>query len=427
MAIAPLVSKVLLGTEEAKMALLLDQPQENVQALTGLIGWFNQSSVELIEEYRRLDERATYLKGELEAKHRELEASLHAREEARAYLLSVLESLKAGVLVLNCELQPTFVNRRVTELLGDVSSERVLQLLGNKLASSLRVGDQSFLPLECEKIVQGPAGVMTPVHFVLSTVGTAQRRSEYVLVFQDITTLKRLEAEAARTRRLASLGIMASEIAHQVRSPLGGIELYASLLKEKSTGDPQRLAGEILNAVQRLYTTLSHLLSFASEPTMAGDLLPVEYLINDLQADCEPLFSDSRWLVAFDCEAGLAPLWGDRGLLAQALLNLIVNAKESMPEGGTVTVRAYLSPFPAMNGQIHKGIEIRVTDEGAGISPENRERIFDPFFTTKAHGTGLGLALTHKIISAHRGSIEIASGARHGTSFSVFLPAAEEL
>jgi signal transduction histidine kinase len=114
-------------------------------------------------------------------------------------------------------------------------------------------------------------------------------------------------------------------------------------------------------------------------------------------------------------------------LLAQALLNLIVNAKEAMPDGGTVRVGAQLSPFSAMNGQIHKAIEIRVSDEGTGISPENRERIFDPFFTTKTQGTGLGLAFTHKIISAHRGSIEIASARRSGTRFSVFLPAAEEL
>jgi signal transduction histidine kinase len=352
---------------------------------------------------------------------------LRAREEARAYLLSVLESLKAGVLVLNRRLQPTFVNRRVTELLGDVNSERALQLLGDKLAARLRQGDSSFLPLECEKVVQGPGGVMTPVHFVVSGVTTGQPQNEYVLVFQDITTLKRLEAEAARTRRLASLGMMASEIAHQVRSPLGGIELYASLLKEKSTGDPQRLAGEILTAVQRLYTTLSHLLSFASEPTMNGDVLAVESLMKDLQAESEALFSDPRWHALFSCETGLAPLWGDRGLLAQALLNLIVNAKEAMPDGGTVRVRAQLSPFSAMNGQIHKAIEIRVSDEGTGISPENRERIFDPFFTTKTQGTGLGLAFTHKIISAHRGSIEIASACRSGTRFSVFLPAAEEL
>jgi nitrogen fixation/metabolism regulation signal transduction histidine kinase len=246
------------------MPVAVSRPDEKVQSLEGLIGWFNQSSFELIEEYRRLEKRAEYLTAQLHTKHQELENSLREREEARAYLLSVLESLKAGVLVLDLELRPTFVNRRLIELAGEIDPERARQLLGEAITASLRHGEKSFLPLEVERFVQGPRGVMTPVHVIVSEVASGTKGSEYVLVFQDITTLKRLEAEGARTRRLASLGVMASEVAHQVRSPLGGIELYASLLKEKATGDPQRLAGEILSAVRRLYTTLSHLLSFAA-------------------------------------------------------------------------------------------------------------------------------------------------------------------
>ena len=180
--------------------------------------------------------------------------------------------------------------------------------VGDKLAASLRRGDKGFLPLECEKVIQGPGGVMTPVHFILSEVATGQERSDYVLVFQDITTLQR-EAETARTRRLASFGVMASGIAHQVRSPLGGIELYASLLKERASGDPKRLAGEILNAVQRLYTTISHLLSFAAEPAITTDVLPVASLLEDLQEDSKPLFVNSPWSISFACEPDLPPLW----------------------------------------------------------------------------------------------------------------------
>jgi signal transduction histidine kinase len=410
-----------------EMPIPLSQPLENVQTLKGLIGWFNQSSFELIQEFRRLEERADHLKVQLEAKHQELENSLREREEARAYLLSVLESLKAGVLVLDQNLHPTFVNRRVTELTGAVDHDRAVQLLGDRLAASLRRGEKDFMPLEFEKVVQGPEGVMTPVHFILSEVTTGQKRSDYVLVFQDISALKRLEAETARTRRLASLGVMASEVAHQVRSPLGGIELYASLLKEKATGDPKRLAGEILDAVQRLYTTISHLLSFAAEPSITADALSVASLMEDLQEECRSLFNDARWSIVFNCEPNLPPLWGDRGLLAQAVLNLIVNAKEAMAGGGRVGLAARMSPFSTINGQSPGAVEIKVTDEGIGIAPENRERIFDPFFTTKSEGTGLGLALTHKIISAHRGSIEISSNSSRGTQISLFLPAAEEI
>jgi signal transduction histidine kinase len=410
-----------------KVRTPLGQPGANVQALKGLIGWFNQSSFELIQEYRRLEERAATLKGQLEAKHRELENSLREREEARAYLLSVLESLKAGVLVLDKTLRPTFVNRRLTELTGAVDNERAVQLLGDKLAASLRRGNKGFLPLGCEKVVQGPGGIMTPVLFILSEIATGQERSDYVLVFQDITTLKRLEAETARTRRLASLGVMASEIAHQVRNPLGSIELYASLLKERATGDSKRLAGEILNAVQRLYTTISHLLSFAAEPAITTDVLPVALLLEDLQEDSKPFFVNSPWSISFACEPDLPPLWGDRGLLAQAVLNLVVNSKEAMPSGGRIRLSTRLSSFSALGGQIHRAIEIEVTDEGTGIAPENRERIFDPFFTTKSEGTGLRLSFTHKIISAHGGSITISSNSGRGTQISLYLPAAEEI
>ena len=403
------------------------QPPQSVEALKGLIGWFNENSIGLIEEYRRLEERVDYLKGELKTKNEELEKSLRSREEARVYLSSVLESLKGGVLVLDHNLHPTFVNRRLTELMGNVNDQRVGQLLGTKLAASLRRGESGFLPLECEKVIQGSGGVMTPVHFTISEINAGRVASHYVIVCQDITTLKRLEAEAARTQRLASLGVMASEVAHQVKSPLGGIELYASLLKEKTKGDPKRLAGEIVVATRRLSTPLSHLFAFAAEPTIAADILSIPSLMKDLLQDCVPLFDDPFWSIVVDIEPDLPSLWGDRGLLNQALLNLIVNAKESMPQGGRVLLKTQLAPFSTLNEQIHRAVEIRVTDEGNGIAPENRERIFDPFFTTKKQGTGLGLAFAHKIISAHRGSIEVTSTLGQGTQMAVYLPAAEEI
>jgi nitrogen-specific signal transduction histidine kinase len=403
------------------------EPQHSVESLKGLIGWFNQNSVGLIEEYRRLEERVDYLKGELKTKNEELEKSLQSREEARAYLSSILESLKGGVLVLDQDLHPTFANRRLTELTGDIDDQRVSQLLGEKLASSLKRGERGFLPLECEKVVQGPGGVMTPVHFTVSEIKAGWETSHYVFVCQDVTTLKRLEAEAARTHRLASLGVMASEVAHQVKSPLGGIELYASLLKDKAKGDPKRLAGEILDAVRRLSTTLSRLFAFAVDPAISADVLPISSLMKDLLEDCVPLFDDPLWSIVVDTEPDLPPLWADRSLLNQALLNLIVNAKEAMPRGGRVLLKTQLAPFSSLNEQIHRAVEIRVIDEGSGIATENRERIFDPFFTTKKRGTGLGLAFAHKIISAHRGSIEVSSTLGQGSQIAVYLPAAEEI
>lgn len=405
----------------------IGQPEATLESLSGVIGQFNKNSIELIHEYQRLEERVNFLRAQLQTKNQELEKSLREREEARAYLLSVLESLKAGVLVLDQDFHPTFLNRRLTELAGPVDDQWVAQLLGDRLVQRLRRRDKSVLPLECEKIVQGHRGLKTAVQLSLSEVEITRGSSHFVLVFQDLTTVKKLEAEAARTRRLASLGVMASEVAHQVKNPLGGIELCASLLKDCASGNPRRLADEILQAVRRLSTTLSDLLAFAAEPSIAADVLPVPMLMKDLMEECLPLFDDPLWSVVFQIQPDLPPVSGDRGLLVQALLNLIVNGKEAMPNGGTVTVKVQASPIATTSGPVQRGMEITVMDEGVGISAENRERIFDPFFTTKKQGTGLGLALTHKIVSAHRGSIEIVAVSDRGSQFVVSLPNAEDI
>jgi PAS domain S-box-containing protein len=397
----------------------------DVGVLADLISRFHQSSVELTEEYRRLQVRVASLDGELERKNRELEASLFEREKARAYLLSILESLKAGVLVLDPKLDPTLVNRRWTELAGAARREQLAQLMGERLLHCLEQGRRDVLPLECERSIPSADGSTIPVHLTISEIIVNEnQRSGYVLVLQDVGRLKRLEAEAARTRRLASLGEMAAEMAHQIRSPLGGIELYASLLKEKGEGETPRVAGEILSAVGRLYTTISHLLSFATEPSIASDLVPVALLLRDVKELSISLFRPDRWQLGIEIEPEPPPLWGDRGLLAEALLNLVANAKEAMPDGGKVRLTVKRSPRYTVNGRIHRTLEISVIDNGIGIAAENRERIFDPFFTTKAAGTGLGLALTHKIIRAHHGSIEVLSEPGRGSRFVLMLPVA---
>ena len=397
-----------------------------VEALKGLIGWFGESSRKLADEYQRLERRVARLDKELERKNRDLESSLREREAARGHLLAVLESLKAGVLVLDRTLTPTLVNRPLRELLGRVSAERVGKLLGEKLSQCLRAGGADFLPLECERTVRGAQGAAVPVHLTVSEVKLGDvRDGGYVMVVQDVSRLRRLEAEAARSRRLAALGEMAATIAHEVRSPLGGIELYASLLKEEGTGKAARLAAEILKAAQRLGATSARLLSFAADPAVNAEPLPVAVLLQEIAEMAVPLSSGGAWPLSTDVEAELPPLRGDRRLLAQALFNLIANAKEAMPAGGTIGIKVRRAPLSSVNGRVHRDVAISVVDDGPGIAAKDQERVFDPFFTTKPTGTGLGLALTQKIVCAHGGSIELSSEPGRGSRFTVFLPVAD--
>jgi signal transduction histidine kinase len=404
-----------------------ERQPEALEPFEKLISWFHESSVELTREYRRLEQRVAQLSNEIENKNQELERSLCEREEARSYLVSVLESLKAGVLVIDPSLAPALCNRWLGDLAGEIDRDWVRQLLGESLAARLGAGDAELLPIECERTVIGLGGVVTPVHLTISNVVTGRQGRGYVLVLQDISRAKRLETETARSRRLSSLGAMAAEVAHQIRSPLGGMELYASLLREREEAETGRLAGKILDAIHRLRTTISRLLSFVAEPSIVFETVTVPSLLSELRELSAPLFRSGIHALQIELRPELPPLWGDKGLLAQALFNILANGVEAMPEGGSVELRARLSPFCSVNGSIHRMLEIQVIDRGAGIAQENRERVFDPFFTTKANGTGLGLALAHKIVNAHGGAIEVSSQPGRGSTFTVSLPATPAL
>ena len=408
------------------MSIRSGRPEDDGEILKRLVAWFHHSSLRFTEEYRRLEDRVAHLDSALANTQRELATGLRERDETRGYLQSVLESLKAGILVLDQHLGTIFVNHHLRELVGSIDEARVMQLLGARLGEHLKRRTRAILPLECERVVQGANGCNVPVHITMSEfIDSDNHSAGYVLVFQDISRLKRLEAETARSRRLASLGEMAAGITHEIRNPLGGIELYASLIKDQHEGEAKRLAGEILHAVHRLQSTISRLLSFAAEPRLTVELLPVTVLLHEVTDMVFPLLHHGKWRLALEVEEALPPLYGDRALLTQALTNLVINAVEAMPLGGSVTIQAQQARLFSPIDRYHRAIEIRVEDEGPGIPPADRERVFDPFFTTKLTGTGLGLALTHKIIGAHRGSIEVSSAPVRGSCFTVLLPVAD--
>jgi signal transduction histidine kinase len=233
------------------------------------------------------------------------------------------------------------------------------------------------------------------------------------------------EVETVRLRQLASLGEIVSGIMHEIRNPLGGIELYASLIHDRYDGEVSRMAGEILHAVQRVQTTIARLLSFAAESRLVSEPLPVGRLLHEVTQVTLPLLHNDKWRLVLTIEPGLPPLHGDRILLTQALTNLVTNALEAMPEGGQVTIRAQKTRQFDTVVTGTDVVELRVEDEGPGITTADREHIFTPFFTTKRTGTGLGLALAYKIITAHGGAIHVSTVPIRGSCFSVLLPVAE--
>jgi signal transduction histidine kinase len=238
--------------------------------------------------------------------------------------------------------------------------------------------------------------------------------------------LEEREQRLIRSERLATVGRISAQIAHEVRNPLSSIGLNAELLEEALAALPgdeaRKLCQAIIREVDRLTTITEEYLRLARLPrprlereepnTLVGSLL--DFLRGELTS--ASITVDAR------LAEGLPAVAADENQLRQALLNLLRNAREAMPRGGTLTVetRGAPSTSPAEAGPAW--VEIRVGDTGAGIPAEHLERIFEPFFSTKDGGTGLGLALTQQIAIEHGGTVSVESGTA-GTTFTLRLPA----
>jgi len=225
------------------------------------------------------------------------------------------------------------------------------------------------------------------------------------------------EEQLRRADRLSALGELSAGMAHEIRNPLGSIRGAAEILKDDYGPDtPKHEFIEILlKETDRLNTIVQEFLSFArpKPPELKqGDIN--EIIESVLSLTAQPARA-ARVTVEKRLDRTIGKRDLDAGLLKQAILNLVLNAIQAMPDGGTMTVAS------ARNGS---GLEIIVSDTGAGISPENRRKLFSPFFTTKQNGTGLVLAITFRIIQNHRGSIDVDSIPGKGTTFTVRIPEA---
>jgi len=226
-----------------------------------------------------------------------------------------------------------------------------------------------------------------------------------------------LEEQLRHNERLSTLGLLAAEVAHEIRNPLTAMKmLYHSLNLQFPDHDPRLRDAEIITEkMEHLNTFVQQLLGYAgsAEP----DFHPVD--VNDLLADvlllARPKLQRQNITIRQEFTPNLPAVRADRGQIEQACLNLVLNAADAMPDGGTLTVSSALDPQPA-------ALRLSFIDTGPGIAPEKQAQLFKPFLTTKSRGTGLGLAIVKKILEAHRGHIEVESAPGQGTTFRLFLP-----
>lgn len=242
---------------------------------------------------------------------------------------------------------------------------------------------------------------------------------------------ERFREQAERNNRLAAVGEMSARMAHELRNPLGSIELFASLLKKRLAKDPEKQGWveHIKTAVDAMDYALSNLLFFTGKPKPHFKKTNLKKVIEEASLFATPLLKQKEIHFALSVHSLIQPIYCDEDLLRQVFLNLILNAIDALPKGGTLTIEATEETLPqnrANQTDREKGVMIRVSDNGCGIPDDQISKVFDPFYTTKNKGTGLGLAIVHNAVAAHHGTIEVQSHVGEGTCFTVILPAKSE-
>jgi signal transduction histidine kinase/FixJ family two-component response regulator len=241
-------------------------------------------------------------------------------------------------------------------------------------------------------------------------------------VAQRTQALRDAQAQLVRQEKLAVLGQLASSIAHELRNPLGVIANAVYYLKAVQAGTGDTILdylGLISAEVKAAETIITSLLDFVQPKVASFETVDLAALVEGVLREHPPT---ATIRVVREGLSQLPPVWADPRHIQQVLANLVVNACQAMPEGGTLTLRAEVAQRPLSVSPEGRFVALRVMDTGTGISPEDMEKLFEPFFSTKAKGVGLGLAIAKKLIEINGGIIEGQSEPGQGSTLTIFLP-----
>lgn len=361
---------------------------------------FNQASEELTTAYAELQGQVSRLTQELAVANGKLRQQYQEKAALTERLSLLLAALPAGVVVLDADGRVLATNLAADELLGNTM-------------------DQSWSEVEAVSL----QGTDTPGEYLCGERRLAIAVTPFdsaggrIVLVHDITEAQQLKTQAARSQRLAAMGEMAAQLAHQLRTPLAAALLYAGNLENPDLPPASRIpiAEKTVARLKHLERLIKDMLLFARGEVLGRESFVIADLLGELAHTFEPLAQNCgiQFVVA-DSTAG-AVVVGNRKSLVGALTNLLENALQAVDVDGAacITLAAESSA---------DAVQIRVVDNGRGMDGTTAARLFEPFFTTRPEGTGLGLAIARGVARAHGGSIEVRSQPGAGAEFLLTLP-----
>ena len=344
--------------------------------------------------------------------------------EDRRLLLGALESMPGGVIIVDHECRAVFLSVEAQELAGSGSGYAEGGLYSDVfqevIADAAPIRYRKCLSPDVEVEIYA-APVADEDGNVIGAVGIVTDSTEK----DDKISIQEAPSSTIAPV-LTAIGDIIINIAHQMRSPLSAIQLFAELLRQDLDQDKHEIVDDILVGVHSLDAVLSNLLSFSQSVGPSFQEMDLIAILDESLLFAESAMRQQDISLVKEYSHNELYCSGDLEQLKQVCLNLILNAIQAMPEGGELRVNASYVHEPsakAGGGNIDGYINVTIADNGSGVPEEAMGRIFTPFFTTKEGSTGLGLCIVYRVMQAHHGSIQINSNSGYGTTASIQLPA----
>jgi PAS domain S-box-containing protein len=381
------------------------------------------------EDVELLESLASYIGIALQnaSLYSRLESKISEFERLKEFNENIVESINVGILAIDLEDRVESWNAQMEAMSAVSRGEAIGQDLGSVFPEEFVSAIEEF---------RNESGVHHLYKFPLTTRAGEQRAVNIaiapllsrdfvavgrIILVDDITERVSLETQLAQADKLSSIGLLAAGVAHEINTPLAVISSYAQMLSKQMRGDAR--FGPVLEKITqqtfRASEIANGLLNFSRTSTTEFRETNLNQVIRDTLSLLDHQFKTAQVVIDLDLADNLPPIQGNPGKLQQVFLNLLMNAKESMPGGGRLHVATMV------NGHV----EAVVSDSGSGIAPEHLKRIYDPFFTTKTtprpgekRGTGLGLSVSYGIIQEHAGKIHVESAVGAGTTFHLEFP-----
>lgn len=388
------------------------------RALVRAFALFTDAAASLEHSYAQLQAEGTLLRHELEKTNRDLALSLEQNRRIRQHLDRILEGLPCGVLVKEVTGQISIANPEARRLLG-VSSGDLLAVMEQLPDWAVKILNETVSDGAEKEYSCGAA----PVEWM--AIRQAQLDPEdggsSIFILRDSSEAKRLEQTQTALRRRQALAEMSVLLAHEIRNPLGSMELFAGLLAEAElSGEAQQWVAHLRTGLRTLAATVNNALHFHGEPPL--ELAPTDLgeMLQWLEEFLRPLALQANVKVELAHELDGVWISADRHGIEQVLLNLALNAFRFMPGEGALKITG------GIRAEDRDVIWVEITDTGTGVAEDLFERIFEPGFTTRTGSPGLGLAVCKTIMQRHGGRIRVCNAEQGGACFVLEFPFAGE-